>query len=116
MRGPDRLSTVVGAESRRMKKGGLRSPPVFLSLISFPPDQIGRFPMPRMPPAVRIIRKEMPSETPAALTYSACGKNTAEEDPEATRVITSPRLLICSKAGKLKGGTTRLAASGGLWQ
>jgi hypothetical protein len=68
------------------KMGGLRSPPVFLSLISFPPDQIGRFPMPRTPLVVRIIRSAMTSETPAALTHSARGEKTADEDPEdATR-------------------------------
>lgn len=71
--------------SRRKKKGGLRGPPV-LSLNSFPPGQISRFPMPRMPLAVRILRKAMACETSTALTYTACGEETADENPEdATR-------------------------------
>jgi len=39
-----------------------------------------------MPLAVRILRKAMAYETSAALTHTACGEKTADEDPEdATR-------------------------------
>jgi hypothetical protein len=39
-----------------------------------------------MPLAVRILRKAMAYEASAALTYTACGEKTADEDPEdATR-------------------------------